>query len=319
MGGPWSGPAVVVEDLVRTFQPKKRPEVVALQGVSLRVDEGEVHGLLGPNGAGKTTLVKILATILLPTSGSATVLGRDVAAEATSVRPLIGIVLGGDRGLYNRLTARQNLRYWAALHKLEPGAGRRRVDALLERMGLTKRADDRVQTYSRGMRQRLHLARALMHDPPVLFLDEPTTGLDPLAARELRAIVGELAGERRTIFLTTHDMAEAEALCQRVTLIDRGRILATETPRALSEMLSRYERVECDGATDEVVADLSALRGVSSVSALGLSTRIEVDSDGVVPEVMRRLVAAGVTSVRVTRPTLEEVYLDLVGRRGMDV
>lgn len=169
------------------------------------------------------------------------------------------------------------------------------------------------------MRQRLHLARALMHDPPVLFLDEPSTGLDPLAARELRAIVGELAGERRTIFLTTHDMAEAEALCQRVTLIDRGRILATETPRALSEMLSRYERVECDGATDEVVADLSALRGVSSVSALGLSARIEVDSDGVVPEVMRRLVAAGVTSVRVTRPTLEEVYLDLVGRRGMDV
>ena len=319
MGAPWSGPAVVVEDLVRTFRPKKRPEVVALGGVSLRVDEGEVHGLLGPNGAGKTTLVKILATILLPTSGAATVLGHDVAAEATSVRPLIGIVLGGDRGLYNRLTARQNLRYWAALHKLEPGAARGRVDALLERMGLAKRADDRVQAYSRGMRQRLHLARALVHDPPVLFLDEPSTGLDPLAARELRAIVGELAAERRTIFLTTHDMAEAEALCQRVTLIDRGRILATETPRALSEMLSRYERVECDGATDEVVAGLSALRGVSSVSARGSSTRIEVDSEGAVPEVMRRLVAAGVTSVRVTRPTLEEVYLDLVGRRGMDV
>ena len=314
-----SGPAVVVEDLVRVFRTKKRPEVVALEGVSLRVDEGEIHGLLGPNGAGKTTLVKVLATILLPTSGSATVLGRDVVAEATRVRPLIGIVLGGDRGLYDRLTARQNLRYWAALHTLEPRAGRLRVDALLERMGLAERADDRVQTYSRGMRQRLHLARSLVHDPPVLFLDEPSTGLDPLAARELRAIVAELAAERRTVFLTTHDMAEAEALCQRVTLIDRGRLLATESPRALSVMLSRYERVECEGATEGVVADVAAVRGVSSVKTIGLSTRIEVEADDVVPEVMRRLVGAGVTSVRVTRPSLEEVYLDIVGRRGMEV
>ena len=311
--------AVSVDDLFRVFHTKKRPEVIALDHVSLSVDEGEVHGLLGPNGAGKTTLVKVLSTILLPTSGSAQVMGHDVVTATAEVRPLIGIVLGGERGLYNRLTARQNLRYWAALYKLEPRAGRARADALLERVGLAARADDRVQTYSRGMRQRLHLARGLVHDPPVLFLDEPSTGMDPVAARELRAIVGELAAEGRTIFLTTHDMAEAEAVCNRVTLIDHGHLLATESPRALSVRLSRFERIECEGAADAVLASLAALRGVSRVTAVGVSTHIEVEADGVVTEVMRRLVGAGVTSVRVTRPSLEEVYLNLIGKRGMDI
>jgi ABC-2 type transport system ATP-binding protein len=311
--------AVDIEGLTRVFHTKKRPEVVALDAVSMHVDEGEIHGLLGPNGAGKTTLVKILSTILLPTGGTARVLGHDVVSETAIVRRLIGIVLGGERGLYNRLTARQNLRYWAALYKLEPRAGRARADELLERVGLTKRADDRVQTYSRGMRQRLHLARGLVNDPPVLFLDEPSTGMDPVAARELRKIVAELAAEGRTIFLTTHDMAEAEALCNRVTLIDHGRLLATESPRELSAMLSSFERIECDGADVEVVEMLAALPGVSSVSSSGLSTRIEVDADGVVAEVMRQLVSAGVTSVRVTRPSLEEVYLNLIGERGMDI
>jgi len=312
-------PVVAVDGLTRVFQTKNRPDVLALDKVSLRVEEGEVHGLLGPNGAGKTTLVKILTTILLPTSGTATVMGHDVASTPALVRPLIGIVLGGERGLYNRLTARQNLRYWAALYQLDPKPGRAAADSLLERVGLTARADDRVQTFSRGMRQRLHLARGLLNDPPVLFLDEPSTGMDPVAARELRTIVGELAAEGRTIFLTTHDMAEAEALCQRVTLIDRGRLLATESPRELSTMLSSFERIECEGAAVEVIERLRSLAGVTQVSAHGPSTRIEVDSKGMVGVVMRQLVGAGVTSVRVARPSLEEVYLSLMGKRGMDV
>lgn len=173
------GPAVETDGLRRVFEPKKRPEVVALAGLTLTVARGEIHGLLGPNGAGKTTLVKILSTILLPSAGTARVMGLDVVGDAAQVRPLIGIVLGGERGLYNRLTARQNLHYWCALYKMEPGATRTRTDAMLERVGLLDRADDRVQTYSRGMRQRLHLARGLLHDPPVVFLDEPSTGLDP--------------------------------------------------------------------------------------------------------------------------------------------
>ncbi len=311
--------AVEADGLGRVFQAKKRPEVVALADVSLRVGVGEVHGLLGPNGAGKTTLVKILSTVLLPTSGTARVLGRDVVAETAAVRPLLGLVIGGDRGLYSRLTARQNLHYWAALYRLAPAEGRARADALLERLGLADRADDRVQGYSRGMRQRLHLARGLINDPPLLFLDEPSTGMDPVAAREFRTIVHELRSEARTVFLTTHDMAEAEAVCDRVTLIDRGRVLATESPSALSRLLSKHERIECVGAAAWVLEELRSLRGVDRVTVSADAARIDVGAQGAVADVMRRLVAAGVTSVTVTRPTLEEVYLGLVGDRGLEV
>ncbi len=311
--------AVEADGLGRVFRAKKRPEVVALSDVSLRVSVGEVHGLLGPNGAGKTTLVKILSTVLLPSSGTARVMGHDVVAETAAVRPLLGLVIGGDRGLYGRLTARQNLHYWAALYRLAPAEGRARADTLLERLGLADRADDRVQGYSRGMRQRLHLARGLINDPPVLFLDEPSTGMDPVAAREFRSIVRELRSEARTVFLTTHDMAEAETLCDRVTLIDRGRVLATESPTALSRHLSKHERIECVGAAAWVLEELGSLEGVDRVTVSAESARIDVGAEGAVADVMRRLVAAGVTSVRVTRPSLEEVYLGLVGDRGLEV
>ena len=313
------GPAVEADRLSRLFTAKGRPDVVALDEVSITVEQGEIHGLLGPNGAGKTTLVKLLSTILLPSSGTGRVLGLDVVEEVDAVRPLIGIVLGGERGLYNRLTARQNLRYWCALYRMDPATGRTRTDAMLGRVGLLDRADDRVQSYSRGMRQRLHLARGLLHDPPVVFLDEPSTGLDPVAARDLRAIVGELAGEGRTVFITTHDMAEAEAVCDRVTLIDRGKLLATETPHTLSKTLSRFERIECEGAGDAVLTVLQSFEGVSQVITTTAGARIEVNVESAVGQVMRHLVEAGVTSVKVTRPSLEEVYLNLVGERGMDV
>lgn len=309
--------AVEADGLQRVFTTKKRPEVLALSDVSLRVPAGEVHGLLGPNGAGKTTLVKILSTVLLPTSGTARVMGRDVVAETHAVRPLIGIVFGGERGLYGRLTARQNLSYWSALYRLPPGIAKGRTADLLERFGLTSRADDRVQSFSRGMRQRLHLARGLLNDPPVLFLDEPSTGMDPVAAHEFRSIVRELATEDRTVFLTTHDMAEAEAVCDRVTLIDRGRVLACESPSALSRLLSRHERIECTGVADAVVDQLRSLPGIDRVTVTAESVRIDLESEAAVGEVMRWLVAAGVTSLRVTRPTLEDVYLGLLGDRGM--
>ena len=319
MGSAGQCPAVQADALRRVFTTKRRPDVTALTDVSLTIEQGEVHGLLGPNGAGKTTLVKILSTILLPTAGTAHVLGHNVVASTSTVRPLIGIVLGGERGLYNRLTARQNLSYWCALYKMDPGSGRQRTEAMLERVGLTDRADDRVQTYSRGMRQRLHLARGLLHDPPVVFLDEPSTGLDPIAARDLRTIVRQLSAEGRTVLLTTHDMAEAEAVCDRVTLIDRGQLLATESPQSLSRLLSRFERIECEGAGDDVLAAVRTAPGVCRVTVIGPVARIEVEAEAAVGQVMRQLVTAGVTSVRVTRPSLEEVYLSLVGERGMEV
>jgi ABC-2 type transport system ATP-binding protein len=311
--------AVVVNEIRRVFTPRKREPVNALDGVSLTIPTGEVHGLLGPNGAGKTTLVKILSTVLLPTSGTASVLGHDVVAEARAVRPQIGIVFGGERGLYWRLTGRQNLEYWGALYKLSRAEIRERTGVLLERVGITDRADERVETYSRGMKQRLHLARGLIGDAKVLFLDEPTTGMDPLAAREFRALIGELRGEGRTILLATHDMAEAEALCDRVTLIDRGAILATESPRTLGRVISRFQRIDVEGAGDDVVAQIAALAGVASVSPADIGIRIEVAEEGVTADVLRLLVDSGVTSVRTSMPSLEEVYVQLIGDRGLQV
>jgi ABC-2 type transport system ATP-binding protein len=311
--------AVLVEEVVRVFSPRRQPEVRALDGVSLTIPRGEVHGLLGPNGAGKTTLVKILSTVLLPTSGRAAICGHDVVRATRQVQPLIGIVFGGERGLYTRLTGRQNLEYWGALYRLPSAEVRRRSMALLDRMGLGDKADRRVETYSRGMKQRLHLARGLIGDASVLFLDEPTTGMDPVAAREFRALIGELTGEGRTILLATHDMVEAEALCHRVTLIDKGRIIATESPRSLSQMMSRHQRIDIEGADESLLRALEVMPGVASVTGDGPASRIQVDSEDAMRPVLALLVDRGITTVRTSLPSLEEVYLGLIGERGLEV
>lgn len=237
--------AISVVGLSRVYQPRVRGQArTALDTVSLTVRAGETHGLLGPNGAGKTTLVKILATLLAPTSGRASVFGYDVVSHAQDVRRAVGLVLGGDRGHYPSLTAEQNLRYWAAMYGYSGRAAQTRVRDLLERFGLAERAAARVETFSRGMKQRLHLARGLVGDSPVLVLDEPTAGMDPLACQEFREITRQLGGEGRTVLITTHDMAEAQELCDRVTLINEGRLLATEQPAVLAGRLSRFEHVD---------------------------------------------------------------------------
>ena len=307
--------------MTRVFEPrrKKAQRIVALDRVSLEIPEGEIHGLLGPNGAGKTTLVKILATVLIPTSGRARVLGHDVVADTKGVRPLIGIVFGGERGLYWRLTGRQNLEYWGALYKLSSRISRERAQHLLARVGLADKADQRVEEYSRGMKQRLHLARGLMGDARVLFLDEPTTGMDPIAARDFRNLINELRGEGRTILLATHDMVEAEVVCDRVTLIDRGKIIATESPRTLGHLISRFQRIDVEGAGAAVLAQIRSLPGVSSVTEADGGTRIEVDEQGATSEVLKRLVSSGVTSVKTSLPSLEEVYVQLIGDRGLEI
>ena len=317
---------VEIEQLRREYQidtrqrKRRPPPIVALDDVSFSIEEGEILGLLGPNGAGKTTLVKILSTILLPTSGTARVMGHDVVGETGRIRPLIGIVFGGERGLYQRLTARQNLLYWSALYKI-PGAGAKpRVEQLLQRVGLSDRSDSSVETFSRGMRQRLHLARGLIPDPPILFLDEPTTGMDPVAARDFRDLVKALKSEGRTILLTTHNMAEAESVCDRVALIDRGRVRAIETPRVLGSWIAKFERIDVEGAPSGVLEDIRLLEGVSSITAQdGGGARIEVSSEEATHQVLRSLLDAGVVSVRTSLPSLEEVYLHIFGERGMDI
>jgi ABC-2 type transport system ATP-binding protein len=312
--------AVEVDVITRVFKGKKgKPDVVALDDVSLEIPQGEIHGLLGPNGAGKTTLVKILSTVLLPTSGRARVLGHDVVDETKAVRPLIGIVFGGERGLYWRLTGRQNLEYWGALYKLSARETKERTQRLIERVGLTERADERVETYSRGMKQRLHLARGLIGDAKILFLDEPTTGMDPLAGREFRALIAELKDEGRTILLATHDMVEAETVCDRVTLIDRGKLIATESPRTLGHVISRFQRIDVEGVDSAVLAEVRTLAGVSSVTEADGGARIEVDEEGATQVVLGRLVEAGATSVRTSLPSLEEVYVQLIGDRGLEL
>ena len=313
--------AVTVDDVTRVFEPRRKRDarVVALDAVSLEIPQGEIHGLLGPNGAGKTTLVKILSTVLVPTSGRASVLGHDVVEDAKAVRPLIGIMFGGERGLYWRLTARQNLEYWGALYRVPGAVLRRRAQQLLERVGLADKADERIETFSRGMKQRLHLARALVGDGKVLFLDEPTTGMDPLAGRDFRNLIADLKREGRTILLATHDMVEAESLCQRVTLIDRGKIIATESPRTLAGVISRFQRIDVEGAEPPLLDRVRALAGVHAVNEQDGGARIEVAEEGATGAVLKLLVDEGVTSVRTSLPSLEEVYVHLIGERGLEL
>ena len=310
--------AVSTTDLCRVYKSRGgNPDVVALDSVSMDIEEGEVHGLLGPNGAGKTTLVKVLSTVLLPTSGSASILGHDVVRQTKAVRPLIGIVLGGDRGLYWRLSGRQNLEYWAALYNVPASTAKERIPKLLEMVGLTDRADYLVEGYSRGMRQRIHLARGLVGDARVLFLDEPTAGMDPLASRDFRNMVGNLRSEGRTILLTTHDMAEAEAVCDRVTLIDKGKIIAVETPRSLSRLIAGNERIDFEGGTEGLDGKLGALPGVASVNPLpDGGNRVELEGEAAAQGVLKVLVDDGVTTISTSRPSLEEIYIRVIGDKA---
>ncbi|GAA3117105.1 daunorubicin resistance protein DrrA family ABC transporter ATP-binding protein [Streptomyces rameus] len=314
--------AIVVEDVGRTYADRRgraAGEVTALSGVSLRVAPGEVHGLLGPNGAGKTTLCKILTTTLEPTTGSAWVLGLDVTRQSRAVRRSIGLVFGGDRGLYGRLSARENLWFWGAMYGLRRSVLRSRAELLLDRVGLLDRADSRVDTFSRGMKQRLHLARGLVGDPRVLILDEPTVGMDPVAALDFRTLVAELREEGRTVLLTTHDMAEAAAVCDRVSLIDRGRLIMTEDTDAVGRLLSSYERVVAQGVSAELARRVEAIAGVVAVRHEAGRLEAETEEPSATSSVLAVLAGAGVHQVSTARPDLSEVYLHLVGRRGMAV
>ncbi|HEX2434130.1 MAG TPA: ABC transporter ATP-binding protein, partial [Gaiellaceae bacterium] len=265
---------VEAHDLHRTYRTstgtlrRKWHNVEAVRGVSFEIQEGELFGLLGPNGAGKTTTIKMLITLLIPTSGTARVLGYDVVKDAREVRRRIGYVFGGERGVYERLSGYDNLRYFAELYGVPPKEIHPRIEYLLELVGLKGREQERTEGYSRGMKQRLHIARGLLHDPPVVFLDEPTIGLDPVGARELRATIASLAQAGKTILLTTHYMFEADALCNRIAVINRGEIVAHGTPAELKRDVVEGTVVEVEvfGLPDGTVERVRDLNGVTSVS-----------------------------------------------------
>lgn len=313
-------PAIEARQLSRVFKRRAGPPRRALDHLDLSIAAGEVHGLLGPNGAGKTTLCKIVCTVLLPTSGTVLVNGFDVVTQANRVRRGIGIVFGGERGLYTRLTARQNLVYWSALYRQPASVGRRRAAELLDRLGLAERADEPVETFSRGMKQRLHLARGLIADPRILVLDEPTVGMDPVAARDFRVLIAALRAEGRSLLVTTHDMGEAEAMCDRVSLIDGGRLLCTESPRTIGNWLSQFERVRAEEVPRHALARLESVPGVSGVRMQGTGTVVvETCAEGTSNEVLRLLLDAGAKRLSTSRPSLEEVYLHMIGDRGLAV
>src|SRR5919198_3585252 len=266
--------AIEAADLRRTYKThtgtfrRKAKEIEAVKGVSFEIEKGELFGLLGPNGAGKTTTIKMLITLLIPTSGSARVLGYDVVKDAREVRKRIGYVFGGERGVYERLSGYDNLRYFAELYGVPPRIQKQRIEEMLELVGLRGREHERAEGYSRGMKQRLHVARGLLHDPEVLFLDEPTIGLDPVGAREVRATIGSLTEAGKTVLLTTHYMFEADALCDRIAVISRGEIVAEGTPLDLKRRVAEGAVVEVEvfGVPEETVERVRGLGGVVAVA-----------------------------------------------------
>jgi ABC-2 type transport system ATP-binding protein len=229
-------PAIEVIDLTRNFNGRK-----ALDGISFEVESGEIFGFLGPNGAGKTTTIRILTGRLRPTSGVARVMGCDVVNEREELKPQMG-VLFEYQNIYERMSARDNLRFYARLYRVD----KKGVDQVLTQVGLADRVRDKISTYSNGMKQRLLIARALLHKPKVLFLDEPTKGLDPNVARDIRSIVIDLADQGMTIFLTTHYMEEADQLCKRVAIINQGQILALDTPQQLKIVHATNDRTSLE-------------------------------------------------------------------------
>jgi len=318
---------VEARDLKRTYRTttgifrRRAMDVEAVRGISFEIDSGELFGLLGPNGAGKTTTIKMLITLLIPTSGSASVLGYDVVRDAREVRRRIGYVFGGDRGLYERLSAYDNLRYFAELYAVPAREQRRRIDELLDLVGLAGREKERVEGYSRGMRQRLHIARGLLHDPPVVFLDEPTIGVDPVGARELRRTIASLTESGKTVLLTTHYMFEADDLCDRMAVINHGQIVAEGTPRDLKAIVADRTVIEIEtfGVDEDAVERVRQADGVTSVSIeeRDQAQVLHVQSPAGTELTQTLLGALGTTRigrVAVREPTLEDAYVALVGR-----
>ena len=298
---------------------RRRIAVEAVRGVSFQVEDGELFGLLGPNGAGKTTTIKMLITLLLPTEGTARVLGYDVVEDSREVRKRIGYVFGGDRGLYERLPGIDNLKYFAELYGVPPRAQKKRIEELLELVGLTGREKERVEGYSRGMRQRLHIARGLLHDPQVVFLDEPTIGVDPVGARELRQMISTLVESGKTVLLTTHYMFEADALCDRIAVIAKGEIVAQGTPSDLKNRVrdGKVVEIEVYGIADSTIQTLREIAGVRAVAveerdqAQLLVVQTETDVE-LTHTLLGHLNGSSIGRIAAREPTLEDAYVALV-------
>jgi len=319
---------IIVSDLTKKFVKKgkrkllrrEKEDILAVDHISVKVKKGELFGLLGPNGAGKTTLVKCLATLLIPDEGTATIDGHDIITDPISVRKILGITTGGERTLYWKLSARDNLKYFASLYGLSSKDAEERIDYLLDIMDLKKKQHQRLEKYSTGMRQKVSIARAILHDPKILLLDEPTLGLDPSFSMFLRSFIkNELnKKEGKTILLTTHYMDEADQLCDRIAFVDKGKLIVVDTSKNLKKNVSKNEALEikCIGNIEKLEnfnAHIKNKKNYTKIRILHENT--EDIMDDVLKDVKEK---AKILSVNVTRPTLEDVFVHLTGSKLED-
>lgn len=325
--------AILTRDLTRVFGVRRRRQrkrgsrerrVVALDRVNLSVAQGELFGLLGPNGAGKTTLIKILATLLLPTSGEAYVAGYDVTKNPFPIRKKINMVSGGETSGYGLLTTRENIWMFSQFYGIPSQQAKAEIDRLLKEFDLWDRRDAKVRTLSTGERQKMNMIRGFVTDPEIIFLDEPTLGLDVNAARSIRDFIKSWVREQpeKTVLLTTHYMMEAEELCDRVAIIDQGRILACDTPERLKRLVKRDVSVRLE---TDLLPDTSIFSTISGIKNYAISedaktsrARITfiLEDEAPIAEIMSAVLKQGckVHYLQKKEPTLEEVFINLVGR-----
>jgi len=342
-------PAVEVRNLTKVFEKAQKAgkgigktlrakihplkeKIAAVDHINFEIGEGEFFGLLGPNGAGKTTTIKLLCTLLVPDDGTAVVNGFDVVKEPEKVRKSLGVVTGGERGLYWRLTGRENLWFFSQMYNVPAHIARPRIEQLLKLVELQDRADEQVEKYSRGMKQRLHVIKGLVNDPPILLLDEPTLGLDPASARAIRDFIKDKLQkeQKKTILHTTHYMEEADQLCDRIAIIDQGKIIALDTPGNLKKKIQRLEvakiqvtqfgphvhdRIRTIAQVKEAVVEYTD----STVGAAEVTIHTE-NLDEVIPQLTELLVNAGarIIALQESKPTLEDVFISMTGRRLRD-
>jgi len=328
--------AVETQDLGRVYkirgnkkERQERKELVALENVNLTVERGELFGLLGPNGAGKTTLIKILTTLLAPTSGWAHVATHDVNLNPHRVRPLINMVSGGEASGYGLLTVRENLWMFSQFYGMDSQEANRRITELLTLVGLQDRMNTKSSDLSTGLRQKMNIVRGFLTDPEVLFLDEPTLGLDVGASRDARTLIRNWmdADRKRTLLLTTHYMVEAEELCDRVAIINKGRVLACDTPANLKRDLQRdaifeIETSPLNGWNHSVLAEQAEVKKAALTEIEG-GARLEfiLKEEAALANIINILTHKNIKVKRLSKhePTLEDVFMELVGQRMEDV
>ena len=318
---------IPIRGFIDLLHPFRKKVVTALDDVNIKIRRGELFGILGPNGAGKTTLIKVLCTLILPTCGTAYINGYDTIKEEEKVKASIGLVTGEERSFYWRLTGRQNLYFFASLHNFSSSVAQKRVNNILNFVDLEDKADDKFHSYSTGMKQRMAIARGLLNDPAILFMDEPTKSLDPGAAQNLREFIKErlVKEQGKTVFLSTHHLEEAEQLCDRIAVINKGRIKACGTLSELRNMIGKREIyvIKVKNLSNSVLGKLRDLEGV-----IGFSTHVQSDvvsleirlSNGetVLPRIIEMIVNTGgkIHACSTKEVVINEIFTQLMNDAG---